>query len=206
MTETIFFTISPRRFDLSFPLHPFTFYLSHFHGEAHLPRLERSGKLPSQPGRGSKAGAVAPHQFPDRETPECLHRLVNLFFSAKSEMHPADDGENLRDTGLFPGKIQGVDDPGMAAAEDQDQPLVGPDDQRLVVRVRVGATTGGVAEEPAVTPLEPVSPGDLAGQEDIRQDFPPPVITELNRAPSPSRNSRRYGIPMLSGSPVSFTR
>src|SRR6266702_8801869 len=112
-----------------------------------LPRLKLPGEFPREPGRGGEAGAVAGADLLDAVRPERPDGLVELGLAAQAEMGAADDRMDLGHAGLAPGMLDGVDQPGMAAAEDQDEPLPSPDHQRLVVRQGVGRAAAVITAE-----------------------------------------------------------
>src|SRR6266567_1062083 len=147
-----------------------------FHSIANLGRMKLPGEFPREPGRGGEAGAVAGADLLDAVRPERPDGLVELGLAAQAEMGAPDDRMDLCHAGLAPGVLDGVDQPGMAAAEDQDEPLRRPDHQRLVVRQGVGRAAAVVAAKPRVTLFKRGVPRDLTGQADAGCDLPEPLV------------------------------
>jgi len=86
-------------------------------------------ELPGKPCCSGKACAVAGAELPDAIATQGTDRLLQLLRGGETQVSTADQGMDLRNPRPFPGKLNGVDEPGMAATEEEDKSPAAGNDQ-----------------------------------------------------------------------------
>ena len=122
-------------------------------------------------GCSSKTGTMAYGQFFYLPLLQDLYRLIQLLAIAETQMSPANYRVDVTPACLLCSMLKRIDQSGMATTQQDYQPFVRGDNKGLVVIKRVTAAATGIRIKPAVTGLKACGTRNLAGHENVWQNF-----------------------------------
>ncbi len=156
-------------------------------------------------GSSNESGAVGAIDLPYPEFSQCGHRGIKLLSRTEPQMSTTDNRLHFLNTGQFTCRPDGIDQTGMAAAQDQRQSTLSLDDQRLVVNQLIAKVAVRIGVQSRIPDLERSAAANLAGEENLGGNLAK-VEPRSKSAPRTRRKSSLNGMPSGTASPVSLTR